>query len=140
MLIQTEKSMLEQAFHLGKSLRGGECVELLGDVGVGKTTFIKGLAEGLGIEEDVQSPSFTISREYDGRDGLRLAHYDFYRLNKAGIMDLELAESLADEKTITVIEWAETIEAVLPEQRISVHIFYTPSTNSREVEIRGAVL
>lgn len=121
---------------LGRRLHGGDCVELVGDVGAGKTTFTKGLAQSLAIKDDVQSPSFTISREYDVRDDLRLVHYDFYRLHDAGMMAYELAESLADSQTIVVVEWAETIGAVLPEQRIRCHITFEKN-ESRMIEITG---
>lgn len=106
----------------GRLLRGGEVCELIGDVGAGKTTFTKGLARGLGVHETVQSPTFTISREYDGRDGLRLVHYDFYRLDDAGIMSDELRETLSDSRTVTVIEWADTVNAVVPAGRIAIYI------------------
>ena len=106
----------------GRLVCGGEVFELIGDVGAGKTTFTKGLARGLGVHETVQSPTFTISREYDGRDGLRLAHYDFYRLDNAGIMSDELSETVNDSKTVTVIEWADTVKAVVPPGRIAIYI------------------
>ncbi len=69
---------------LGKFMRGGEIIDLVSDVGGGKTTFTKGLARGLLVEEVVQSPTFTISRLYHARDGLELHHFDFYRLPEAG--------------------------------------------------------
>jgi tRNA threonylcarbamoyladenosine biosynthesis protein TsaE len=97
---------------IGASLKGGEVFELVGDVGAGKTTFTKGLAQGLGISDEVQSPSFTISRVYDGRDNLQLVHYDFYRLSDPGIMASEVAEMVQDPKTVTVIEWADIVEGV----------------------------
>jgi tRNA threonylcarbamoyladenosine biosynthesis protein TsaE len=122
---------------LGRLLVGGEVIELIGDVGAGKTTFTKGLAVGLGVDEDVQSPSFTISRVYDARDGLALAHYDFYRLNDAGIMRDELREAMADNKMVTVIEWADIVEGVLPEDRVRI-IFTAPSENERMLKITGA--
>ena len=121
---------------LGTLLHGGEVIELIGDVGAGKTTFVKGVAEGLGITEAVQSPSFTISRVYDGRDDLLLAHYDFYRLSEAGIMADELHEAVSDPKTITVIEWAAIVEGVLPEGRIRIQIT-SPSETERKLEIQG---
>jgi tRNA threonylcarbamoyladenosine biosynthesis protein TsaE len=89
---------------LGAKLSGGEVIELVGDIGAGKTTFTKGLARGLGVSDDVQSPTFTISRIYETPSGIRLAHYDFYRLQDAGVMQMELAESVCDPHTITVIE------------------------------------
>ena len=121
---------------LGRLLHGGETIELVGDVGAGKTTFTKGLARGLDIDEAIQSPSFTISRVYDARDGLVLAHYDFYRLHDAGIMNDELRETLHDPETVTVIEWAGIVEGVLPEQRIRLQ-FEATSEEGRKVTIDG---
>lgn len=119
---------------IGATLQGGEVIELVGDVGAGKTTFTKGLARGLRVDDDVQSPSFTISRVYDGRDGLRLAHYDFYRLGDAGIMADELGEAVRDSKTITVVEWADSVRDVLPTARLRIH-FVAPSETRREITI-----
>lgn len=121
---------------LGSLLHGGEVIELVGDVGAGKTTFVKGLALGLAIDEDVQSPSFTISRVYDGRDGLQLAHYDFYRLHDAGIMADELQETVSDARIVTVVEWADIVEGVLPASRIRI-VFTTPSENERQLTLSG---
>lgn len=121
---------------LGRLLRGSETIELVGDVGAGKTTFTKGLARGLDIDEAIQSPSFTISRVYDARNGLVLAHYDFYRLADAGIMNDELRETLHDPETITVIEWADIVEGVLPEDRIRLH-FQATSEETRLVTVDG---
>ena len=135
-MINSENEMLDFAEQIGRQLVGGEVIELIGDVGAGKTTFTKGLAKGLGINEVIQSPTFTISREYDARDGLRLSHYDFYRLPDAGIMADELHETTADQRSITVVEWAEVVDSVLPEKRITLRI--TPSRmseTSRDVEL-----
>jgi tRNA threonylcarbamoyladenosine biosynthesis protein TsaE len=121
---------------LGRLLKGGEVIELVGDVGAGKTTFVKGLAKGLAVHETVQSPSFTISRVYDARDGLLLAHYDFYRLSDAGIMADELAETTQDSTSITVIEWADIVEGVLPTKRLRIN-FTAPTDISRRLHISG---
>lgn len=121
---------------LGRHLKGGEVIELVGDVGAGKTTLVKGIALGLAIDEDVQSPSFTISRVYDGRDNLQLAHYDFYRLSDAGIMADELHETLHDPHTITIIEWADIVDGVLPENRLRISIT-APSETARTLSIEG---
>jgi len=118
---------------LGASLRGGEVFELVGDVGAGKTTFTKGLAEGLGVHDEVQSPSFTISRVYDGRDELQLVHYDFYRLSDPGIIASEVAEMVQDSKTITVIEWASIVEGVLPPDHYRI-TFTSPTETKRSIE------
>jgi tRNA threonylcarbamoyladenosine biosynthesis protein TsaE len=134
--VESEQATREFGEKIGNLLEGGEVIELVGDVGAGKTTFVKGLAKGLGIDEDVQSPSFTISRVYDGRDGLLLAHYDFYRLGDAGIMADELQETLQDPATVTVIEWAGIVEGVLPKERLTIH-FETPTENTRTLTLTG---
>jgi tRNA threonylcarbamoyladenosine biosynthesis protein TsaE len=115
-------------------LRGGECIELIGDIGSGKTTLTKGIAVGLGIIETVQSPTFTINRVYDGASGIRLSHYDFYRLNDAGIMAEELAESLAEPRTSIVIEWGDIVSKVLPSDCLSI-AFTSPTEASRVVTL-----
>ena len=80
---------------LGKSLRGGEVIELVSDLGGGKTTFVRGLARGAGSHDKVASPTFTISKTYV-TDGYEIHHFDFYRLNDAGIVADELAEVVGD--------------------------------------------
>ena len=114
---------------LGGLLKGGECIELVGDVGAGKTTLVKGIAQGLEIDETVQSPSFTISRVYDTPYELRLAHYDFYRLHDAGIMADELREAAADTQAITIIEWADIVSGVLPSDRLTITIQATSESD-----------
>ena len=121
---------------LGALLQGGEVIELSGDVGAGKTTFVKGLAVGMAIDEDVQSPSFTVSLVYDARDGLQLAHYDFYRLQDAGIMANELDEVIRDDTIVTVVEWADIVEGVLPKKRLRIE-FASPSETDRTLEFSG---
>ncbi len=119
---------------IGSALRGGEVFELIGDVGAGKTTLTKGVAEGLAITEPVQSPTFTISRVYEARDGLELRHYDFYRLGEAGIMTDELAEVFESSRTIVVVEWGGVVEGVLPADRLQLVI--TPTSEaSRTVKV-----
>lgn len=127
-------AMKSWASAIGAALAGGEYIELIGDVGAGKTTFTKGLATGLNIKEVVQSPTFTISRVYDGRDGLRLAHYDFYRLADPGIMADELSETLNDDKTVTVIEWGDVVSDVRPDDYLRVDI-ESPSETVRQVTL-----
>ena len=132
--VANEAEMKKIGALLSGSFKGGEVLQLVGDVGAGKTTFTKGLAMGLGIVDDVQSPSFTISRVYDARDGLQLAHYDFYRLNDAGIMTAELQEVVHDPTTVTVIEWADIVEGVLPDTYMSI-TFASPSETPRTITV-----
>ena len=135
--IQTDNDMRALGRTIADTLHGGECIELIGDVGAGKTTLVQGIGEGLQADDDIQSPSFTISREYNCRDDLRLAHYDFYRLQDAGVLSYELAESLQDTTVITIVEWASTIHAVLPDTAIRIAIAMSPDDESRIVEISG---
>ncbi len=132
----SEQAMKELAYKIGTQLRGGAVIELVGDIGAGKTTFTKGLAAGLGVTDDVQSPSFTISRTYEARDGLQLVHYDFYRLDDPGIMEMEVAEYAYDPLSVVVVEWAGVVEGVLPTDRIAVSI-ETTSEDTRHVTITG---
>lgn len=120
--VHAEHEMKTFGARLGALLKGGEVIELVGDVGAGKTTLTKGIAGGMEIDEDIQSPSFTISRVYDTPKELHLSHYDFYRLQDAGIMASELHETVNDPATVTIIEWAEIITGVLPEDRLTVTI------------------
>lgn len=132
--VNGETEMKAFGAKLGALLNGGEIIELIGDVGAGKTTLAKGIASGLGVDEDVQSPSFTISRVYETANNLQLAHYDFYRLQDAGIMAAELHETLSDQHFVTLIEWAEIVSGVLPGDRLSISIT-SPSEGSREISL-----
>ena len=97
-------------------------IELVGDVGAGKTTFTKGLARGLEITEEITSPTFTISKVYENSRGQKLVHYDFYRLENPGIMVEDLFENLQDPHTVTVIEWADTVSEILPANHLRLEI------------------
>ena len=132
--INSTEEMIEFGKEIGSNLEGGSVLELIGDVGAGKTTFTKGLALGLGVLETVQSPTFTISRVYEG-DNLTLSHYDFYRLNDYGIMKMELAENLSDPQNITVVEWAGDLADILPEKHLKL-IFESVSDDKRLVKVR----
>ncbi len=120
---------------LGRVFEGGEVLELLGDVGSGKTTLAKGIATGMGIEETVQSPSFTVSRMYDAANGLSLAHYDFYRLYNPGIMSHDLDQSISDRRIVTLIEWADVVKGALPEDRLQIKIT-SPADQVRVLELQ----
>lgn len=119
---------------IGRLVSGGEVLELIGDVGAGKTTFTKGLAVGMGITETIQSPTFTISRTYQSPSGLNLSHYDFYRLQEAGIMGDEIREIAADPTAVVVVEWAGAVDNDLPEDRLRIFI-NTTAENQRVVKL-----
>jgi tRNA threonylcarbamoyladenosine biosynthesis protein TsaE len=105
---------------LGRTLRSGDVVLLYGDLGAGKTAFVRGLAHGLGADpDDVSSPTFTIVQEYTGTS-LKLYHVDLYRLEPAEIDDLGL-EDLVSGDGVVAIEWAERWSG-RPDDAIEVRI------------------
>jgi tRNA threonylcarbamoyladenosine biosynthesis protein TsaE len=128
---QTASSSLEEtgklAVGLGSKLHGGEVIELVSDLGGGKTTFVKGLALGMGSSDQVTSPTFTLNNVYKAGK-LTLYHFDFYRLLEPGIMTEELAEILEDPQAVTVVEWAGIVEDVLPAGRLTIRIAATGET------------
>jgi tRNA threonylcarbamoyladenosine biosynthesis protein TsaE len=134
--ITSENEMRQFGVLVAKSLEGGEIIELVGDVGAGKTTLTRSIARTLGVEGPIQSPTFTISNRYQTSNGLELVHYDFYRLQEAGIMSAELEEVITGTHTITVIEWAEVVSDMLDADRLTVHIEITGET-ARQVILQS---
>lgn len=109
-----EKDTWQVGFDLGKEIEKGTVILLHGDLGVGKTVFTKGLAEGLGITEPITSPTFTILQEYEeGR--IPLYHFDVYRIGDVEEMDELGYEAYFYGEGVCLIEWASLIEEILPE-------------------------
>jgi tRNA threonylcarbamoyladenosine biosynthesis protein TsaE len=99
-------------------------IELISDLGGGKTTFVRGLARGAGSKDRVASPTFTISKVYE-TDKFQMHHFDFYRLAEAGIVADELAEVIGDPKMVAIVEWGDVVRDVLPQARLSLKISQT---------------
>ena len=118
------------AERIGKRLKGGEVIELVSDLGGGKTAFVRGLARGLGSHDHVASPTFTISREYIAGE-LTLYHFDFYSLGEPGIMTAELAEVAGDPKAVVAVEWSDIVQHVLPKKRLTVTLALAGETSRR---------
>ena len=123
MVIETRSP--EETFRLGRKLgeaaRPGQVFTLTGDLGTGKTVFTQGFAKGLGIEEPVNSPTFTIVQVYDeGR--LPLYHFDVYRIGDVEEMEEVGFEDYVMGDGVSLIEWAELISEILPEKRTAVRI------------------
>lgn len=117
----SEQETFELGKSLGESAKPGDVFTLEGDLGVGKTIFTKGLADGLGIREDVVSPTFTIVQEYeDGR--MPFYHFDVYRIGDVEEMDEIGYEEYIHGEGVCLIEWANLIEEILPEKRIRIII------------------
>ncbi len=109
-------------------MKGGEVIELISDLGGGKTTFVQGLAAGLGYEGAVTSPTFTLGNVYRIGSNLQIHHYDLYRLGEGGVLADEIAEDIGDPSIITIIEWASVAEAQLPPDRLRINFEVTADT------------
>lgn len=122
------------AANYAKTMKGGEIISLSGDLGAGKTIFAKGFATGLGINEEITSPTFTVMNEYVGKN-LNLYHYDAYRL-KSGREAYEagLCDYLGDKNSVCLIEWADNMKSALPENIVKIEIIYISETE-REIKI-----
>ena len=123
---------------LATLLEAGDIVLLAGPLGAGKTELTKGIAEGLGIEELVVSPTFTLAREYRGR--LRLLHVDVYRLDREQeVLDLGLDDLSSgdlgdgDEEAVTVVEWGDVAASLLPADHLEVRLENLSSSDEDRV-------
>ncbi len=118
------------AARLSESLEVGDLIVLTGDLGAGKTQFAKGVALGLGVDDRVTSPTFALHQQYQGRELLH--HLDVYRLDDlAETLDLDLPELI--ESGITVIEWGDTIEDVLPVERLVVRLLSVSDAEDQRI-------
>ena len=120
--LKNEKETERFGLRLADELKAGDCVALIGDLGTGKTTLTKAVAKGLGIEKNIVSPTFNIVREYyDGR--LPLYHFDVYRLeDPEGFYDIGAEEYLYDRQGVCIIEWADIVRDMLPEDTKYIYI------------------
>lgn len=120
---------------IGSNLKGGEVIELISDLGGGKTTFTKGLVLGAGSEDLVASPSFTISYLYSCKN-FNIHHFDFYRLSDPGVVKLSIAEAIELGQDVIVVEWGDIISDALPENKITIKLSSTAAdSKSRKIEI-----
>lgn len=120
--IHSEEELSQVADALLDALDGRTVVALRGEMGAGKTTLIRAVAEALGVEDQVTSPTFALVNQYEGANGERLFHFDFYRID-----DVREAFDLGYEEyfysgDLCFVEWPEKIEALLPEEVVEVRI------------------
>jgi len=134
LLIESEEETRSLGLEIARSCEAGDVVALTGDLGTGKTALTKYIAEGLGVKENVSSPTFTIVKEYkSGR--LPLYHFDVYRLaDGEEFLDIG-AEEYLDGDGLCVIEWADIVADVLPEETVMIHISYAGTEGGREITI-----
>lgn len=138
MIIQSfsTQDTFEVGMKIGREAKAGQVLCLYGDLGVGKTVFTKGLAKGLNIHEPIQSPTFTIVREYEeGR--LPLYHFDVYRIGDVEEMDEIGYEDYVYGEGVCLIEWANLIEEILPDhyKKIEIKKNLEKGFDYREIEI-----
>jgi tRNA threonylcarbamoyladenosine biosynthesis protein TsaE len=119
---------------IGRELKAGDVVALVGELGAGKTTIAKGIAKGLGVpdERDVLSPSFVLIHEYEGRE--KIYHIDWYRLQSVKGSDEMLAEECFNSDGVTLVEWAERGRGVFPRDHLRIEIGHLGPT-SRSVRL-----
>ena len=123
---------------LAKKISQGSIISLIGDLGTGKTTFTKGFAKQLGIEDHVTSPTFKLVSEYQG-EKYKLYHIDAYRMDGPNdFLNIGGEEYLSSKKNITIIEWGDLLMDLLPEKTITVNFTRIKSPKeSRRIQIRG---
>jgi tRNA threonylcarbamoyladenosine biosynthesis protein TsaE len=127
---------LSLAARVGTLLRAGDVVALVGDLGVGKTVFAKGIARALGIAEEVVSPTFTLVREYEAP--LPLVHVDVYRLDHLQELHDVGFDDLVGGPSVTVVEWGDRVGALLPPERLDVLFTQGHRDNDRIVVFEPA--
>ncbi len=131
----------KQTLNLGKNfvleLKGGEVIGLIGELGAGKTVFVKGLAQGLNIKNIITSPTFVLMKIYKTKGLIKqLCHVDAYRLKSSqDLIDIGIKDYLSKKTAVTVIEWANQVKNILPKNKILVKIKFGKKQNQRIFEI-----
>jgi tRNA threonylcarbamoyladenosine biosynthesis protein TsaE len=135
-IISSVDDTLKLGKELGLRVKAGDIICLNGDLGAGKTHFSKGIALGLGVEDHITSPTFTIVNEYEG-GRLKLYHFDVYRVNDPDeIYAIGFDEYIFDNG-VSIIEWSNYIEELIPEEYLSINILKLPDEgeNFRKIVI-----
>ena len=125
MRIELRTTAADDTRAVGEALAGlfrpRDAVALTGELGAGKTTLVQGIANGLGVTDQVVSPTFTLVREYRGTD-IEIAHVDVYRLDRVqDVVDLGLDE-LGDGEALLLVEWGDAVEALLPPDHLTIEL------------------
>ena len=123
------------AEQIGRLLRGGDVIAYRGGLGAGKTTFTRGIALGMGLPDEVSSPTFALVNEYRG-NGLTLYHFDMYRILNAEALETTGFYDYISEDAVIVCEWSENIADCLPENVIAITI-ETAGENVRKITVEG---
>ncbi len=137
-ITNSEEETLALGREIGMAAKPGEVYALEGDLGVGKTVFAKGFAEGLGIDEAVISPTFTIMQIYEG-GRLPLYHFDVYRIEEPEEMDEIGYEEYFFGQGVCLVEWANQLPEIMPKETIRIRVSKEPEKgfSYRSIEIEG---
>lgn len=121
---------------IGRLLEAGDVVCLYGELGSGKTTFTKGLAKGLGVENEdvVRSPSFVLIHRYTGR--MPVYHIDLFRLDMPGSLDDVGVRDLLGGEGVVIVEWAERLAELLPRERLDMMLQYGDDVDTRQITLQ----
>lgn len=134
-LVNNVKETIAFGEKIGENLKSGDIICLIGELGTGKTHLVKGIAKGLLIEDNITSPTFTIVNEYEGR--LKLYHFDVYRVNDPYEIEAIGFDEYIFSDGVSIIEWANYIEELIPEEHITIEIKKIPDLNEniRSIEL-----
>lgn len=135
LLSQSPQQTQKLAQRLASSLRAGDLLVLTGDLGAGKTTFVQGLARGLGVKDLITSPTFTIIREYYGT--LPLYHFDLFRLEHPRELEDLGYEEYFNGEGVVVIEWGDKAKKLLPEDSLVIEFHRSLREKERLLKIRA---
>lgn len=123
-IIRDLQHIEEAAAEFLKAIGDSSIIAFYGSMGAGKTTFITAICSVLGVEDVVNSPTFTIVNEYATSNNRPIYHFDFYRINKIQeAIDIGFDEYMYDNGGLSLMEWPEKIEEILPAETLKVHIF-----------------
>ncbi|MBQ5318147.1 MAG: tRNA (adenosine(37)-N6)-threonylcarbamoyltransferase complex ATPase subunit type 1 TsaE [Oscillospiraceae bacterium] len=132
---KSPEETIEFAEKVGKLLQGGDVVAYKGGLGAGKTTFTRGLALGIGLPDEVFSPTFALVNEYRGK-GVTLYHFDMYRIMNAESLETTGFYDYLSDESVVACEWSENIEEYLPVKHITITIKHC-GENEREITVEG---
>lgn len=124
------------AAKFAKTLKGGEVLALVGDLGAGKTLFVKALAKALGVKAVVQSPTFLLMKCYPIKKIQELCHIDAYRIKSSKeLLNIGAGEKIGNPETVTAIEWADRVRGVLPKNSVLIRFAHGKKSNERIVSV-----
>ncbi|MGN1481222.1 tRNA (adenosine(37)-N6)-threonylcarbamoyltransferase complex ATPase subunit type 1 TsaE [Porcipelethomonas sp.] len=134
-ITHSAEETIEFAKRIGSLLKKGDVIAYTGGLGAGKTTFTRGLAMGLGLEDNVTSPTFSLVNEYHGAN-ISLYHFDMYRIMSADDLETTGFYDYPAQESIFAVEWSENIAEELPENSIFINIERIDD-NTRKITVKG---